>query len=547
MGALLGLCCLMTPPACQPAGNPEQGPTSKLAEISEPYGLNQIDLSVREQYRELKAALDERLAASPRDPLQLAEAFGLLGMWHQTYRYPELAIACYANARLFNDRDPRWPYYQAHIYKIWGRMEEARDAFKKALELSPDDQPTLTWLAELELSTNRDAEALPLLEHALRLNPKNVRALLYRGRIALNQKQFDQARQWLEKAFQLQPEATKVRYALGQAYRGLGDLEKARELLTSAMVGIEHEVEPDLDDPAMRALAAIRISGRHFAELGQISIKKGDIPAAVEAFGKAVAAAPDKPGLRLRLAEALMMARRPKDAVAVLETAVKTFQDHAPTFSKLGLVYARLGNWSEAERYFREAITLNPNYQEPRFNYAILLQRQGRCADALTHFETAIALEPNNGKQRNQRALCILELQGPRAAIAALEKDLTAVPGEPDIMLPLARLLAGGPDGRDGRRALELARAGFSQVPSLTWAETLAMAHAQLGDFKNAQRWQRAALDAALSTGQEQRLPWVRARLEQFLAGKPAQQPWANQERAIHGIQVTAPADAGAP
>lgn len=521
---------------------PDGDHLSRLAEIAEPYGLDEIDLSVREQYRGIRNGLEERLAVSPRDPLVLAEAYGSLGMWHQTYRFPELAITCYANARILNEGDPRWPYYQGHIFKIWGRMEEARDAFQHVLGLKPDDQPALTWLAELELSTNRDAAALPLLENALRLNPNNVRALLYRGRIAVNQKKYSEALPWLHKANRLQPEATKVRYALGQAYRGLGELERAREMLTSAMVGIDNEVEPDLDDPLMRALAEIRVSGRHYAVLGGLSLKRGDAAAAVEAFGKAVGAAPDKPGLRLQLGEALLVARRPADAIQVLETAVNTFPDHAPSFSKLGLVHARLGNWGEAERYFRAALARNQNYQGAHFNYAILLQRQGRCAEALPHFEKAIALEPISGKQRQQRALCLLQEEGARAAITALEKDLIIVPEDPHVMLTLARFLSGGPEGRNGQRALELARKGYGQVQSLTWAETMAMAHAQRGDFKSAVGWQRAALTAAEATGRQRRLPWVRVRLEQYQAGRPARRPWADKERAIHGIAVTAPA-----
>jgi hypothetical protein len=69
-----------------------------------------------------------------------------------------------------------------------------------------------------------------------------------------------------------------------------------------------------------------------------------------------------------------------------------------------------------------------------------------------------------------------------------LEEGLAAYPGDPRFVQSLARLLAASPDAhvRDGAQALRLSQKLYAQFPIVGNAETLAMAHAELDQFKQA-------------------------------------------------------------
>ena len=63
----------------------------------------------------------------------------------------------------------------------------------------------------------------------------------------------------------------------------------------------------------------------------------------------------------------------------------------------LGLINNRLWRWDEAERDFRKAIELNPNYPTVHHWYSIELRDMGRLDDALSTIQRAHELDPLSG------------------------------------------------------------------------------------------------------------------------------------------------------
>ena len=85
-------------------------------------------------------------------------------------------------------------------------------------------------------------------------------------------------------------------------------------------------------------------------------------------------------------------------------------------------------------------------------------------------------------------------------------------------------MLAACPDDsvRDGPRALALAEELMSAEPTLSNAETLAMALAEVGRFAEAAEWQRRLLDEAARLGHDDE----RQRLHQGLALYESRRPF---------------------
>ena len=98
---------------------------------------------------------------------------------------------------------------------------------------------------------------------------------------------------------------------------------------------------------------------------------------------------------------------------------------------------------------------------------------------------------------------------------------------DPQVALLAARLLSGSPEPelRDAERALALARQAWQAAPTLSAAESMAMAEAEKGRLRAATAWQR---EAASVSGA--RRPWVAKRLARYESGQPAREPWAPGE-----------------
>ena len=83
---------------------------------------------------------------------------------------------------------------------------------------------------------------------------------------------------------------------------------------------------------------------------------------------------------------------------------------------------------------------------------------------------------------------------------------------------------------RDGVRVLALVQALAEPLRTTAVAETLAMAHAELGPFVEAVEWQRLAMFVATDAGQSAAVQGMSANLALFLSGQPSRTPWRVDE-----------------
>lgn len=169
---------------------------------------------------------------------------------------------------------------------------------------------------------------------------------------------------------------------------------------------------------------------RAFVLAGFERHRAGDVGAALDRYGQALALDPHEPdalhlsGMALRALgrrdEALVfldraIARKPGDAVfhanraaTLLDLArfaeardasaraVSLDAGHAPAHINLAAALAALGEDAAAEASYRQALALAPGAADAHNNFANLLQRRGRVAEALTHYEAAIAAAPDH-------------------------------------------------------------------------------------------------------------------------------------------------------
>lgn len=592
LALVVGLGCAAAAPAARAAGQPPPAEVPpplerpELLPLPEP-ALDAAEEAVRRQLETQREALAELEGRGAPEPPELAEAFGRMGQLYLLYGFEEAALPAFENARRLAPEDFRWSYYRGVLAERSGDFETAADAFERALELAPGDLPTLLRLGRIALEDHRPDDAEACYREALERGA-GAAAVYGLGRVALERGEHERAVERFREVLESHPDAASVHYQLGLAYRGLGELERAREHL--AHHGGDRFGFPD---PLVDGLALLSTGAGAHMDRGNRAMALGDPEGAVPHYRRAVEEAPPEnlqPSRALasalaragRAEEALelyrdLLERDPDDPVSrfnlanlyvdrgELETAERHFRraveiapDYADAHFNLALVLEQLGRVEEAAEQARRAVTADPEGLEPKRLLADLLLRSGRLEDAREAVELApgmaeahrtlasalgragrfeeaagrygraAELEPGDEASHFGRATALLLAGREAEAREALEASVLRFSESLPLRHALARLLAAGedPEVRDGHRALELAAEVFRSYPSVEHGQTLAMAHAELGRFEEAVAWQRRILQRAESVGRDEILPELREQLESYLEGEPVRAPW---------------------
>lgn len=194
------------------------------------------------------------------------------------YRFPEALQVLELWQADFPD-DPLPHYYRGRILEHKGSWDGAEEEFTAALKIAPDNIPAAYNLARVKLSQNKVDQALenyqictqhqkghtaalvgiarclrmkqnidaarPILQEAQEIpekqrlkdyrdvgDPAHVArnaVLLELGQLELSSGNYKQAASYLQKSVELNSKDRKSRLALANAYRGLGELEKAEQ------------------------------------------------------------------------------------------------------------------------------------------------------------------------------------------------------------------------------------------------------------------------------------------------------------------------------
>jgi tetratricopeptide (TPR) repeat protein len=477
---------------------------------------------VQQQIREQRETV-ARLSEQPDRPdAEMAEALGLLGRLLMAAEsiaaaepYVELA------ARLEPDV-PRWPYYLGHVHRMLGDLDEAADRFEQTLAIEPADVAALVWLGQVRLDQGRAEEALGHYTRALELRPGLFAALAGTGRAHLVLGNADRAVAALEAALAAEPRASAVHYPLALAYRARGQVAEAE-----AHLRLRGELEPGPPDPLMADLATLLESPVVFEGQGDRLLARGDAPAAVAAFRRALALAPERAALKQKLATSLAVAGEIPAALELYQELLDANPDFAEAHYSLGALLLGSGRPDLAVERFEAAVRAEPTYLQARLQLAHALRRAGRPDAALGEYQRTLDLDPRMAEARLAYAVALADLGRWGAARAWLNEGRRAHPDRLEFPELLVRVLAAAPDGnvRDGALAADLATDLLARARTWRTLEASAMALAETGRFDEATARQREAIEAHRRERGEPP-PAMRDALAGYVDGRPARVPW---------------------
>ena len=512
---------------CGRSASPARENAQHLRAVPAP-DISKMSAPVQSQMRARFAALTKLQAASSADA-DLAAAYGSVGELLLAARYLDDAEPALLDAQALAPADPGWPYYLAHLYRMRGALDQASASFRQVVALRPDDIAARVWLASVYIDQARYDEAAQLLEAVLQRDPQSTAALFHLGRLALARRDFPRAASLLETAVRHDPAAAALRYPLAMAYRGAGrsaDAEAQLRLRDQR----NSEIAPP--DPLMDRLADLLEGPQAFEVRGTEALNRGEWPEAVESFRKGVEVAPDNPLLRHRLATALFMTGKVDEAEHQFAEVVRRSPDYAPAYYSLSVLLEGRGRDPEAAERYAAAVKYQPTYVQARLRLAGVLRRSGRVNEALEQYKQIMRLDPQLADAPIEMAITLARLQRYADARDRLIASMNTFPDHPGFPRALARLLAAAPDDRvrDGRRALALAEKLLRTDQSTDVGETLAMALAETGEYREAARIQRELIAAARRAGQADLAARMQENLSLYEHGQPCRTPWRDED-----------------
>lgn len=292
--------------------------------------------------------------------------------------------------------------------------------------------------------------------------------VLDQGRALAGRGRHEEALRLAEKALDLSANSASALVLKGDALRGLGRMDAARDAYLAAAKGSPMFLEPlkrlaelfrELGDGPRRMECLARLDAlspmnvRRKVELGALLLAAGERDRAVECFDAAVARATEEAmGLieevRLSIADACQE-RDPALAEryyrSVIEARKEGFRrSDVAVFNRLGLALRRQGRWAEAVAEYKKALQVAPGDEHLHFNVAVALAEGGEGASAAATLDWVLAKNPGFGEESD--ALCyqmgaILAAAGrPAEARQRLERSLALNPGHEAAKSMLAAL-----------------------------------------------------------------------------------------------------------
>jgi len=194
-----------------------------------------------------------------------------------------------------------------------------------------------------------------------------------------------------------------------------------------------------------------------------------------------------------------------------------------------GLAYKHLGRRDEALNDFLEVIRIEPKLDLGYYDAGVIYNLTNRYQEAVDAMTRAIDLRQDDrglGRRRAERGNAYFHLGQFKRAQDDIVAAVRLASHDADVLNNAAWFRATCPDAsfRNGKEAVELASRAcqLDKWKDADQIDTLAAAHAEAGNFAEAERYQLKAL-SLLSTDEALR-PKFQARLKQYRAKQPVRQ-----------------------
>jgi tetratricopeptide (TPR) repeat protein len=294
------------------------------------------------------------------------------------------------------EKDPEsshWPGHLGHLLLEAGRQQEAEAPVRQAVALAKNDREQAAFrdlLAHVLERQERIDDALATLRDAAGFAPNEAGRHARIGNLLLTRtERFDEAAAAFRDAIALDETTVGYHDALSVALERAGQREAA-----AAAIRRGTEIDPDN-------------AGRH-ARLGLLLLQTGEFAASADALRQAIERQPQDAGQYHLLSIALERQEMFDAAADAAARAVEMAPDQLDRRRHAAAMLMRANRLDDAEATLREAVSVQPDGAAFHDTLGLVLERQGRIDDAVAAAQRAAELEPDQPQRHARLGLLLL-------------------------------------------------------------------------------------------------------------------------------------------
>ncbi|MBF0291031.1 MAG: tetratricopeptide repeat protein [Nitrospinae bacterium] len=286
-----------------------------------------------------------------------------------------------------------------------GLIDQAMQAFKKAIELDPKYPPVYLNAGVALTRKGNKTEAVKAYKKALSLDPTIAEGYNNYGLLMKDAGDLKQAEAAFRKAIHLKPDLTG-------AYENLGILLSESGRKDEAISIIAKAVEHDPSNPGHRYTYGVTLE------------RMGRIEEALAQYQEAVRIAPNNGFYHNGLGTAYRMLGDMERAVECWQEAARLDPRNAICRFSLGITYERAGYIDHAYRYYKESTQADPTFPDTYYNLGLMLANATLFDEAADCFENFVRyITPQLAPHKDKAAEYVADFRKRAEVVRKQEED----------------------------------------------------------------------------------------------------------------------------
>jgi tetratricopeptide (TPR) repeat protein len=322
--------------------------------------------------------------------------------------------------------------------------------------------------------------ALLDISKCLANQPAFARGLALRGQCWIAKERWQTAIDDLNGAVEIEPREPRFYMARATAYSRMGSHNRALSDCDAAL-----RYDPDFIQARLARAKCLQ------------NLKR--LPEAIENYTSYVQRVPDDPEGYSARALCYAAVNKPDMAAKDLSSCIRLEPENASHYGERGVVFAVAQQYPNAISDFRAALRLSPANAKLHYYLGSVLIKNSQFDAGLTELDNALALDADFADAYSIRAMYWLERKNYQKALADASLAADKAPDTARSHLLRAMILGCASDGaiRNGPEAVRAAvkaceLTGYKDANCL---QCLAAGHAEAGNFDQAMRWQKKAIE----------------------------------------------------
>jgi putative PEP-CTERM system TPR-repeat lipoprotein len=457
------------------------------------FDLGELQLNMGQTHKAIQNLIKaEKLSQyNPKFTFQLAKAY------QQSKQYQKALTII--GSLIEKDNNSSFLYLQQGVLQgLLSQHSQARDSFEQAVNLDENNIEAIVHLARMDMVENDIASARERLLAKLATMSDHPMLMVELGNTYTQKNEIDQAKKYYEKAYSVNRNSTLAVNKVLDIYSAKGEIDKTIEVATEFLARNNKNAQ------VQQRLAGFYLANKNFDKATnsfQLAVKyAADKSGALSAFAdgqltmrnpegaigslqKAVAWNENFISAYLKLIHLLAKNNREEEALSVIESLTSKLDFPALILSLKGDVYFQSDKFTEAEKYYRESLSMDTS-QKTTLSLSQALIAQDKFDEATSLLFKLHATEPKSTLIAIALADVYVDTNKVEQA-ATLYDEQIKVNGRLPILLNNAAIVNISLGHHD--KALKYAKEAYDHMPNnVAIMDTMAWAYTKSGQPEKA-------------------------------------------------------------